>query len=53
MNMVERQTLFLRGPHALRNPTLEVPNRLAANGKLNEMERHAGEVNNQLRLLKG
>jgi hypothetical protein len=53
MNMVERKTLFLRGPHALRNPTREFPDRLAANGKFNEMERHVGEVDDQLGLLKG
>ena len=40
VDVAKRQTLFLGGCHAFGNPALEFLDRLAADGKLDEMKRH-------------
>jgi hypothetical protein len=40
MNMMKRQTFFLGRLHALGDPAFEFLDRLAADGKLDEMKRH-------------
>jgi hypothetical protein len=42
--MMERQALFLRGLHALRDPALEFFYGLAADGKLDEMKWHVATL---------
>ena len=44
VNVMGRQALFLGGLHALGDPALEFLDGLAADGKLDEMKRHDGEV---------